>query len=412
MSGTANDMTLPRAGSFTPVYAIFGDPPEEIHSLSETTLRPVPPAVLVETTSETPKIASRALATIRSLNPLPFRGLASFNDSWTSAIDQVNGNPRLVKARRIASDKAAVYRRARVAGIAVPDYVLFEGSELADMDLRHLGHRPILKPSQGAGSRGVYRCQAEALLDENLRLYFARRRTDGVDTSIPSLAMRFVDGIEVCVDALVVAGKLSTSVLHEKIKRPGMPDFTDRLMVSCAQNPCVTASFDRTVASVQKLANMLDLQNGVLHVEFIVAESGPELIDVGVRPGMGLLAHSVLARTGIDLRTCHIRASLDLPLSGARVHRSTCFASTVIGCCYLRDPWGNNAGLQRLHYLANELETASDVFGWHLNTSAIDDPLYRADAGLSVGIGADSTDRCLQRANDLATRHGLTFSAT
>lgn len=164
--------------------------------------------------------------------------------------------------------------------------------------------------------------------------------------------------------------------MHKKRTATDVHPFVDLIMVSPPLDPQIR-----------------------LHAELRLHQRRWHVLDVGVRPGAGLVSQSVRALTGTDLQLMHLRASLGRPVSLPSAASKTRHAATCIACCYIADRARPATTLGALVPLASELAEAEDIFGWHLNAAEIRDAFYMPDAGLSVGIGANDTAAAVARAS-------------
>jgi len=274
--------------------------------------------------------------------------------------------------------------------------------------VRDLGPRLILKPTTGAASRGVYRYRVDLSPEENLGLYRQTLRLAKVGSSIRIVAAEYLDPLEVSVDVLVIGAAVRQAVVHEKRTATNTPPFVDRVMVSPPVNSRITESMPALKDTIDALAAVLEVHHAVLHVELRLHRGSWHVMDVGIRPGAGLVSHSVQALTGVDPRLAHLRASTGLPIPPAQVtERPARYDATCIACCYVAPSQRTEVSLDRVGPLVHDLTHVANVIGWHLNVSQIDDPLYLPDAGLSVGVGGPSPDEVMSDLHTLISTHGL-----
>lgn len=417
MAGTTLDMTVPRPGSLSQVYALFGEIDDNVTNLRSllaggAVIRQVPVDLLVKLDSGGSALRDEALAEIRALAQGPYRGAAGYDDWWTAALGQLNSPFPLSRARRLAGDKAALYGALRERGVAVPRFLIGQASvQWLEEARRILGPSPVLKPTVGAGSRGVYRYRADLPCEENLAYYAALRAQEKVDTSIATLAVEYIDALEVSVDFLMIGAVAGQMVVHEKVTVRDMHPFVDRVMVAPPAREEIKAALPALTSTISDMAAVLPAKDAVIHAELRLRGTTWYLLDAGVRPGMGLVGHSFEAITGIDPRLMHLYASMGYPippsLRGSRAGR---FNAAVISCCYVEDSHRPAVSVERIARFASELRQRDDVIGWHLNTSEIDDAMYRPDAGLSIGLGASTPHAAIAALRGTISRHSFTTS--
>ncbi|MFJ6199179.1 hypothetical protein [Micromonospora sp. NPDC092111] len=194
--------------------------------------------------------------------------------------------------------------------------------------------------------------------------------------------------LEISADVIVTGGIAVQSVVHEKRTATEVHPFTDRVMVSPPIDPRITAALPELPSTIDQIIAVLDLHDGALHIELRLHDGRWVVLDIGVRPGSGLVAHSVQALTGTDPRLVHLRACIGQPAATEHTQPATAtHAATCIACCYVTAAARPNVSLTRQGDLVDELRNAPDVIGWHLNAAQVDDQIYRPDAGLSDRCG-------------------------
>src|SRR5439155_25490502 len=87
-------------------------------------------------------------------------------------------------------------------------------------------------------------------------------------------------------------------------------------------HPAITAALPLLDVTVGQIATVLAIADGVLHVELRLHHGSWHVLDIGVRPGAGLVAHSVQALTGLDPRLAHLLASIGRPLTDHAIKRA------------------------------------------------------------------------------------------
>jgi hypothetical protein len=405
----------PRPNSLSQVYALFGKVDDTAGNLSQllasgAVVKQIPVDMLVKLDSGGSVLRDEALTEIRALAEGPYLGAAGYDDWWTPALDNLNTPFPLSRARRLAGDKAVLYGLLREHGVAVPRFLVGEASApWIEEARRTLGPSPVLKPTVGAGSRGVYRYRTDLPVRENLGYYSALRAQDKVHTSVATLAVEYIDALEVSVDFVIIDTAAAQMVVHEKVTAREMHPFVDRVMVAPPVREEITAALPALTSTISSLAAVLPAKDAVIHAELRLRDATWYVLDVGIRPGTGLVGHSFEAITGVDPRLVHLYVSIGLPIPRSiRETKVGRFDAAVISCCYVEDSQRRAVSVERIGRIASELRQREDVIGWHLNTSEIDDALYRPDAGLSIGVGASSPQEALAALRDTISRHSFT----
>jgi ATP-grasp domain len=406
-------MTGERNGGASPVYGLYGDFYDRAESVEELlvsgiVLRQIPVDVLIALETGAQTLQREALKRVAGLATGDFIGAAGFDDWWNKALRFLNRDFPLAAARELVIDKAAMYARLRDQGLNVARFMSGQlSAAFLSEAVRTLGPQPIIKPTTGAGSRGVYRYRTDLSAEENLSLYQGILKRGNIDSSTSVVAAEYLDSPEVSVEVLIAAGSVVHVTVHEKRTATDIHPFVDLVMVSPPLDPRIRESEPALQQAVSQLASALEIHDGVLHAELRLHQQRWCVLDVGVRPGAGLVSHSVRALSGTDLQLMQLRACLGLPISPAPAIASRAqHAATCIACCYLADLARPAMTLGALVPLASELDKADDVFGWHLNAAEIrNDSLYMPDAGLSVGIGANDADAALDKLHALVSRY-------
>lgn len=411
MTGTSRDMTGERNGGASPVYGLYGELDDQAESVEEllesgAVLRQVPVDVLIALETGAQTLRREALEHVAGLEKGDFIGAAGYDDWWNAALSSLNRDFPLADARELVIDKAAMYARIRDQGLNVAPFMSGQlSAAFLSEAVQALGPRPIIKPTTGAGSRGVYRYRTDLSVEENLSLYRGILKRGNIDSSIGVIAAEYLDSPEVSVEVLIAAGGAVRAVVHEKRTATDVHPFVDLIMVSPPLDPQIRESEPSLQHAVSQLASALKISDGVLHAELRLHQRRWHVLDVGVRPGAGLVSHSVRALTGTDLQLMHLRASLGRPVSLPSAASKTRHAATCIACCYIADRARPATTLSALVPLASELAEAEDIFGWHLNAAEIRDAFYMPDAGLSVGIGANDTAAAVDKLHALVSRY-------
>ncbi len=411
MAGTSLHMTAPRPQTGTPIYAVFGeiDPTAPDLTALATSLRPIPFDVLVALETGRPAIRDEALAAVRALDKRPLAGATSLDDYWNGALFALNPGFPLAGPRALAVDKGALYTHLRERKVTVPDFLI--GTLTPDLLAEAagtLGAAPILKPATGTGSSGVVRYREDLSPADNLELYRITLRLAQIDSSTPIIAMRYVGGpeaLEVSAELVVDAGTCVSTVVHEKGSATHLPPYLDRIMTSPPTHPSILAARPALDESLAALVAALELGRGVVHAELRLDDGRWHVLDVAVRPGGGLVTHSVHARTGFDPHLLQLLACLGLPFPERAPARPR-FPATAIACCYAANPAGTD--LARLHAFAGVLESDPAVIGWHLSADRSRDVLFGPDAGLSIGVGAPAVHLAREKLAELIGPPGFT----
>ncbi|NKX91212.1 hypothetical protein [Nocardia coubleae] len=411
MTGTALDMTGPRPGAASPVWAVYGTLDPRALTIPDAcaagmTVHQVPTDVLLALETGSPALRAHALERVR-VGGQDLIGAVGYDDWWNTALDALNPNWALAAARALVTDKARLYEVLRGHGVAVaPYYTGSLSTRLIQYALDNLGPRPIFKPATGAGSRGVYRYRDELSVEDNLALYRQVLRAGHIDTATPIIATQYLGehdaAVEISVDVTVCDSRITHAVVHQKCTATATPPYVDGLMICPPTDRRIHAELPQLPQTLAGIVAAIGLADAALHIEARLHLRRWHVLDIGVRPGSGLVAHAATAQTGVDPRLVHLAASIGRPLHpGAVTAARGRYFATAIACCYVTDERRPAITLLRHSSLADELHGSEDVLGWHLNAAETDDALLRPDAGISVGIGAPDMPTALARLRSL-----------
>lgn len=418
MTGTSLDMTAPRPDGASPVFAVYGDPDPAALTLTAmrehgTILVPVPPSTLLALETGSAALRDAALEPLRRHQGMDLLGAVGFDDWWTTALGVLNEYFPLADARTLVTDKALLYRELCKHDVYTADFQVGSLSKgfLADA-LEQFGPRPVLKPSTGAGSRGVYRYRDDLTIEDNLALYHQLLRLGHIDSAVPIIAAEYLGGdaaLEISVEIVLSDSRIAATVVHEKLSATHAHPFVDHVMISPPADPGIVAALPQLPPALAGVAATLGIADGALHVELRLDEGEWFVLDIGVRPGAGLVAHATHARTGVDPRRIHLGACLGRPVPApAIIDAVPDHDATAIACCYVTPHSRAQLRLKRHSDLADRLRTDPAVLGWHLNVAEVADEVYRPDAGLSLGVGAPDTVTALRRLRSLAGPYAFT----
>ena len=419
MAGTALDLTGPRAGAGVPVYAVYGDlhPAATMADLlaGGVHLRQLGPDQLIPVEAGLPGAAQQIRELLARHDGRPLAGIVGFDDWWTTALAALNPAFPLAAARRLVTDKAALYTALTANGVPAPQHLTGPlNDDLLTAALDQFGTALILKPATGAGSRGVYRYRPDLTTDENIAIYQQIRTLGHIDSSVPTIACPYLggdDALEISVDAIVCAGTVVHAVVHEKCTATRHEPFVDQIMLAPPVQPQITAALPGLPAVTTGIVATLQLRDGTLHTELRLHDGVWHVLDIGVRPGSGLVSHAVQAVTGTDPRAVHLAASLGQPLPADVVRsRTPKYSAAAIACCYLADERRDAVDLAEQAELAHRLRHDPTVIGWHLNAAEFDEQVYRPDAGLSIGVAAATPTEAGTRLQSLVAPYGYTTS--
>lgn len=174
---------------------------------------------------------------------------------------------------------------------------------------RDVGEWPIVvKPTEGAGSKGVFFVHDDDELVERCVEVF-----HGGDGEV--LLEEFVDGLEYVVNGIVDADRqmLVTDVwVYDKRESHGIPNLYHQTL----RVPSTAPEFWPLAEYAAEVVECLGVRRSPIHMELKLDAEGPCLIEVGARFAGGnqpLLSSALHERSLFELAACHYLA--ELPLS-------------------------------------------------------------------------------------------------
>lgn len=204
-------------------------------------------------------------------------------------------------------------------GLTTP-YRKIESAESARRALSELGPPVVVKPSRGAGSRGVRTgiC-SEAQLEEawtSVRLEIEHQRMtrnagSNADT-VPAIMIEpQLVGSEVDVEIVLQNGRRVFGVVADnpEISLP-LNVETSTTYPSCLPRPIQEGLLDAACTALSKV----DLTDGNFHVEMIQTAEGPRIVEINARIGGAFVWEAINCVYGVDLVQLGVKAVLGVPI--------------------------------------------------------------------------------------------------
>ncbi len=183
-------------------------------------------------------------------------------------------------------DKVSVRRRLAERGIVQPDFELAESNAQLKAAVQRLGLPVLIKPADGYGSQNIVVLRHEQDLDPLLSPLedMLPSRADyglGVVANDRLLVERYLTGRFIGVDTLTVDGRHRVLGVHEKLMF-APPSFAMRgstFVPNVAATP-VAPEIERYVVD---LLDAVGYDWGATHIEMMLTELGPRLIEINPR---------------------------------------------------------------------------------------------------------------------------------
>ena len=201
-----------------------------------------------------------------------------------------------------ATDKGAMIKAFNECGVAAPWYYIVESKVELQSIAQKLTYPCIIKPTDNAGSRGVILVEDCFQLENAYDYSHAQSRGGHV------IVEEYMRGHEVSVEVMVVDKDIHILAVTDKLTT-GAPFFVE---MGHSQQSILSADDIRKIKSLTKEAILaIGINNGPAHVEIMLTETGPKMIELGARMGGDCITtHLVPLSTGIDM----IKATIDVAL--------------------------------------------------------------------------------------------------
>ncbi|NER25549.1 MAG: ATP-grasp domain-containing protein [Symploca sp. SIO1C2] len=217
-----------------------------------------------------------------------------------------------VSGAAASRNKYLAYQKWFSKGIPVPLTIAIQDPTQGWKEIEnHIGYPAIIKLADSMNSQGVikvtskddYLKEVENLLKMlnrpiNLDLQTDRNRLAYGTSPIKIIAQEYCPGTEVAVDCLVTPEKSQVLGIFEKAPATG-PYFAEKMSIS------PTSLDTEAVQQVSQLAidavwALTEEKSSAAHVEIRFTDSGPKVLEAGLRPGGAYTVAAVEYLTGIN----------------------------------------------------------------------------------------------------------------
>jgi biotin carboxylase len=174
-----------------------------------------------------------------------------------------------------------------------------------------LGYPCVIKPTSRAASQGVIR------VDDDTQAGLAVARILAIldDCPEPLVVERFVPGVEVAVEGLLVDGELDVLAVFDKPDPLDGPYFEETIYVTPSRHsPSTLAAVEALTA---RAAEALGLREGPVHAEMRIGADGEvTMLELAARSIGGLCSRSLRFGVGVSLEEVILRHALGMGLDG------------------------------------------------------------------------------------------------
>ncbi|MEW8522874.1 MAG: ATP-grasp domain-containing protein [Candidatus Thiodiazotropha endolucinida] len=179
---------------------------------------------------------------------------------------------------------------AAAHGISTPKALSFSSIDDAEYALTELRYPIIIKPVDLTGGKGISTINSPSDTQESLVKAFSISREKRV------VAEEYITGSRHGFSALIQAGKVKFHFTDNEYY------YLNPYMVSGASAPAsITDSVIRDMKiQIEKIVKLLHLVDGIFHIQYILTDEGPVIIEICRRPPGDLYVNLVKYATDLD----------------------------------------------------------------------------------------------------------------
>ncbi|API94296.1 hypothetical protein BKP57_14830 [Virgibacillus sp. 6R] len=191
------------------------------------------------------------------------------------------------------TDKGEMIKAFENNGVDHPWYFILNDVNQVENIESDITYPCVSKPLDSSGSRGVVLIENKDQLRDSIKYSSSYGRSPGI------IVQEFLSGKEVSVEILVQRGVVYILSITDKLTT-GPPHFVE---IRHSQPSMIDKEIVKRIKQVATSAVLaVDITDGPAHVEIMLTNSGPKVIELGARMGGDFIAsHLVPASTGIDM---------------------------------------------------------------------------------------------------------------
>lgn len=235
----------------------------------------------------------------------------------------VLGLPRLSeRSVAISTDKADMRVAFTSHGIPNPPYARCRSRDEAIVATSRIGVPLIVKPTDSGGQRGLTLCHER----DEVAVAFDHAQSISNDRQV--IVERFVPGPEVNVVAVMLGGQVQEMTVSDRIKHDAAAFGVVKRHVfpSAAAAPWAAELHEL----VRRSADAMDLRDGIIFPQLVIAGDGPVFLETGARIPGGTMNELFHAATGIDLVDLQIDLAFGRPAPIESYRRHQGFPNVVV----------------------------------------------------------------------------------
>ena len=194
-----------------------------------------------------------------------------------------------------STDKGEMMKAFRESSVAHPWFYVCSSFDELNSFGDHIEYPCIVKPTDCSGSRGV------TLVGDSSELKAAYEYSKNQAHNGKVIVQEYLRGDEISVEVIVRDDIPHILAITDKITS-GAPHFVE--MGHSQPSRLTEGEVRRVMHLVRSAIHAVGIDNGPAHVELMVTENGPVMIELGARLGGDYIAtHLVPLSTGIDMVT-------------------------------------------------------------------------------------------------------------
>ena len=199
-----------------------------------------------------------------------------------------------------ATDKEAMIKAFKQGGVSSPWYNVFSIADRCETIDCKISYPCIVKPVDNSASRGVTLVSNK---DELFKAIEYARKESGNGRIIIE---EYMVGPEISVEIIMLNGNAHVIAVTDKLTT-GAPHFVE--MGHSEQSMIDVETIKQIEALAAKAMLAVGVMNGPGHVEMIVTQSGPQIVELGARLGGDFITTDLVPlSTGVDM----LKAVIDI----------------------------------------------------------------------------------------------------
>jgi biotin carboxylase len=217
------------------------------------------------------------------------------------------------QAAQAARNKHHMRQLLAAAGLASPQFQLFDRTDDPLQIGPGLDYPCVVKPLLLSGSRGVIRANDPAEFKAAFeRLGHILDRLASTPDSTKILVESFIPGVEVALEGMFDQGRLHVLALFDKPDPLDGPFFEETIYVTPSRLPDTVQA--EIAGCTARAAAALGLRLGPVHAELRVNDAGPWLVEIAGRSIGGLCSQTLRFGPDVSLEELILRQAVGLKI--------------------------------------------------------------------------------------------------